>query len=54
MLDIGTSGYTNPRVRCNADVGGYTGYAEMRAATSYVMLESFNIENRWCLDVFQN
>ena len=24
MLDIGTSGYTNSRIRCNADIGGYT------------------------------
>ena len=37
MLDICTSGYTNSRIRCNADVGGYTGYAEMRAATTYEM-----------------
>ena len=36
-LDIGTSGYTNSRIRCNAEVSGYTGYAEMRAATSYDM-----------------
>ena len=33
-LDIGTSGYTNSRIRCNADIGGYTGYAELRAANS--------------------
>ena len=26
-LDIGTT-YTNSRIRCNAEVGGYTGYAE--------------------------
>ena len=37
MLDIGTSGYTNSRIRCNATVGGYTGYAELRAANSYGM-----------------
>ena len=37
MLDIGTSGYTNSRIRCNADIGGYTGYAELRAANSYDM-----------------
>ena len=37
MLDIGASGYTNSRIRCNADIGGYTGYAEMRAANSYDM-----------------
>ena len=36
-LDIGTSGYTNSRIRCNADVNGYTGYAELRAASSYGM-----------------
>ena len=37
MLDIGTSGYKNSRIRCNADFGGYTGYAELRAANSYDM-----------------
>ena len=37
MLDIGTSGYTNSRIRCNAVVGGYTGYAELEAANSYDM-----------------
>ena len=37
MLDIGTSSYTNSRIRCNAEVGGYTGYAELRAANSYDM-----------------
>ena len=37
MLDIGTSGYTYSRIRCNADIGGYTGYAELRAADSYDM-----------------
>ena len=37
MLDIGTSGYTNSRTRCNAEVGGYTGYAELQAANSYDM-----------------
>ena len=36
-LDIGTSGYTNSRIRCNADGNGYTGYAELRAASSYDM-----------------
>ena len=35
MLDIGTSGYTNSRIRCNAEVNGYTGYAELKAASSY-------------------
>ena len=37
MLDIGTSGYTNSRIRCNAVLDGYTGYAELRAANSYDM-----------------
>ena len=37
MLDIGTSGYTNSRIRRNATVGGYTGYAELKAANSYDM-----------------
>ena len=27
-LDIGTSGYTHSRIRCNADLNGYTGFAE--------------------------
>ena len=37
MLDIGTSGYTNSRIRCNAELDGYTGYAELWAASSYGM-----------------
>ena len=37
MLDIGTSRYTNSRIRRNAGIGGYTGYAELRAANSYDM-----------------
>ena len=32
-LDIGTSGFANSRTRCNAEVFGYTGYAELKAAT---------------------
>ena len=37
-LDIGTSGYTNSRIRCNAaGNGGYSGYAEMKAYSSYDM-----------------
>ena len=42
MLGIGTSGCTNSRIRCNAVVGGYTGYAELRAATSYDMYLNLN------------
>ena len=38
MLDIGTSGYTDSRIRCNADMSGYTGFVELRATTSYGML----------------
>ena len=38
MLDIGTSGYTNSRIRCNAELNGYTGHAELNAASSYDML----------------
>ena len=41
-LDIGTSGYTNSRIRCDADVNGYTGYAELKAATSYDMFLNLN------------
>ena len=37
MLDIGISGYTNSRIRCNAELRGYTGYAELKAASSYDM-----------------
>ena len=37
MLDIGTT-YTNSRIRCNAEVGGHTGYAEPNAAGSWDML----------------
>ena len=36
-LDIGTSNYTNSRIRCNAEVNGYIGYAELKAASSYGM-----------------
>ena len=32
-LDIGTT-YTSSRIRCNAEVGGHTGYAELKAAVS--------------------
>ena len=49
-LDIGTSGSTNSRLRCNADVRGYTGYAELRAATSYDMflnLSTTRIDGGW-------
>ena len=37
MLDIGTSAYTKSRIRRNAEIGGYTGYAELQAANSYDM-----------------
>ena len=36
-LDIGTSGYTNSRIRCNAGLKVYTCYAELKAATGYDM-----------------
>ena len=42
MLDIGTSGYTSSRIRCNAEVSGYTGYAELRAANSYDMFRNLS------------
>ena len=35
-LDIGTI-YTSSRIRCNAEQGGYTGYAELKAGSSYDM-----------------
>ena len=37
MLDICTSGYANSRIRCNAAVGGCTGFAELEAANGYDM-----------------
>ena len=49
-LDIGTSGYTNSRIRCNADISGCTVYAELRAATSYDMflnLPTTRIDGGW-------
>ena len=42
MLDTGTSGYTNSRIRCNADVNGYTVCAELRAASSYDLFLNLN------------
>ena len=37
-LDVGSgTTYTNPRTRCNAEVNGYTGYAELKAQSSYDM-----------------
>ena len=32
-LDIGTT-YTSSRIRCNAEVNCYTGYAELKAAST--------------------
>ena len=55
MLDIGTSAYTNSRIRCNAEVGGYTGYAELKAASSYDMflnLSTTRTDGGWvCFDM---
>ena len=39
MLDIGTT-YTNSIIICNADVGGHTGYAELKAAGSWDMFQN--------------
>ena len=49
-LDICTLGYTNSRIRCNAEVGGCTGYAELRAASSYDMflnLDTTRTDGGW-------
>ena len=35
-LDIGTA-YTSSRIRCNAEVNGYTGFAELKAQRNYDM-----------------
>ena len=49
MLDIGTS-YTNSRIRRNAEVNGHTGYAELKAQSSYDMfvnLQTTRINGGW-------
>ena len=43
-LDIGTT-YTSPRIRCNAELGGCTGFAGLKAASSYEMF-SKSINNQ--------
>ena len=35
-MDLGPT-YTSSVIRCNAEVNGYTGYAELKALTSYDM-----------------
>ena len=48
-LNIGTT-YTNSRIRCNAGVGGYTGYAELMAASNYGMflnLQTTRTDGGW-------
>ena len=57
MLDIGISGYTNSRVRCNAELNGYTVYAELRAAASYCMflnLSTTRTDGGWMYFKFNN
>ena len=39
-LDICTT-YTSSRIRCNAELGGYTGYAELKAASIYGMFRIY-------------
>ena len=49
MLDIGTT-YTSSRIRCNAELGGCTGYAELKAANSYDMflnLQTTRTDGGW-------
>ena len=56
-LGIGTSAYTNPRIRCNAEVGGYTGYAELKAASTYdifVNLPTTRTDGGWMCFKFNN
>ena len=48
-LDIGTT-YTSSRIRCNAEVDCDTGYAEIKAASSYDMfpnLQTTYPNGRW-------
>ena len=55
-LDIGTT-YTNSRIRCNAEVGGYTSYAEINAAGSYGMfinLSTTRTDGGWMYFKFNN
>ena len=54
MLGIGTSGHTNNIIRCNADVNGYIGYAELRAASSYDMFLNLSTTRTDGGRVFQN
>ena len=54
-LDIGAT-YTSSRIRCNAEVGDYTGYAELKASSSYDMflnLSTTRTDGGW-MYVFQN
>ena len=50
MLGIGTYPYTNLRIRCNAEVYGYTGSADVKAASSYDMfltLQTTRTDGGW-------
>ena len=53
-LDIGTT-YSNSRLRCHAASNGYTGYAELGAASSYEMflnLSTTRSDDAWmCLRI---
>ena len=55
-LDIGTT-YRSSRIRCNAELGGYTGYAELKAANSYDMflnLSTTRTDGGWMYFVIHN
>ena len=55
-LGIGTT-YTSSRIRCNAEVNGCTGYAELQAASSYDMcihLSATRVNGGWVYHKINN
>ena len=55
-LDIGTT-YTSSGIRCNAEVNCYTGYAELKAASSYDMfinLSTRRVNGGWVYHKINN
>ena len=55
-LGIGTT-YTSSRIRCDAEVNGYVGYAELNAASSYDMflnLSTTKADSGWMHFIINN
>ena len=56
-LDIGTYPYTSSRIRCNVEVNGYVGYAELNGASSYDMfinLSTTRTDGGWMYCIIDN